>query len=413
MDIKRATHAWALSEGNNAAKARILAYVKKAGAPGFVTGYLADNDSTSYDEELAEQMQDVHEAIHMKGIPHSEEPDCMLYEDSVKKGFNPVGKSWIVEKAWTEDENTFIEGWVSTPDIDLEKDVVEPEAFLGETFKGYYERRAPLSSEHNTKALPVGHLQKGVLVRDGRILQTETHPSDPADFAHFPGTGTGWYARGVITDPATGSAVQKGNIGAFSWIGNLREYEPRVGGGRRYQKIDPLIESTVAAYPVNPKAVMQVAKAFLNEDKQMEKSLEEIMAETATKLQEKKDAEKAVAKGVTEERLGELLTQFKDSLLETVNTSIQKSFTDKQAEDEQVQKAQGVGRKGTISGSSNDPREENPAKYIIQKAKSVDANGTAGYATFDPTDKAIAWAITLKGLTQGMRDDAGIEDEEF
>ncbi len=183
---------------------------------------------------------------------------------TIKKALNVLGKSGgVVSKAWqTADGLTHIEGWISTDHEDLEHDVVPPECFKS-SLADYMARSAPLSSEHNPKALPIGHLQRSALVRDGKVFLTALHPTDSdVSFAAFPGTGTGWYARGVITDSLHGTAVTKGNIGGFSWIGNVREYEPLSPKGRRFLKVDPLIESTVAAYPVNPKAVLVAAKAY-------------------------------------------------------------------------------------------------------------------------------------------------------
>src|SRR5258708_2682410 len=183
---------------------------------------------------------------------------------TVKKSLNVTGKTGgVVSKAWqTADGVTHIEGWISTDHEDLEHDIVPPECFSG-SLADYMARSAPLSSEHNSKALPIGHLQRSALVRDGKIFLTALHPTDgDVAFTSFPSTGTGWYARGVITDCLLGTSVAKGNIGGFSWIGNVREYEPLSPKGRRFLKVDPLLESTVAAYPVNPKAVLLAAKAY-------------------------------------------------------------------------------------------------------------------------------------------------------
>jgi len=182
----------------------------------------------------------------------------------IRKALNVTGKTGgVVSKAWqTADGLTHIEGWISTDHEDLEHDIVPPECFKS-SLADYMRRSAPLSSEHNSRDLPIGHLQRSALVRDGKIFLTALHPTDSdVSFSAFPGTGTGWYARGVITDGLLGTSVAKGNIGGFSWIGNVREYEPLSPKGRRFLKVDPLIESTVAAYPVNPKAVLVAAKAY-------------------------------------------------------------------------------------------------------------------------------------------------------
>ena len=84
-------------------------------------------------------------------------------------------QGWILhlEKAWGEDgQDCFYEGWLSTPNRDLEKDITEPEAFVP-VLKSYFARRAPVTVQHGTQYLPAGHLQKAVVVRDGKVLATQ------------------------------------------------------------------------------------------------------------------------------------------------------------------------------------------------------------------------------------------------
>jgi len=178
-----------------------------------------------------------------------------------------IAKEWTAVKALVNADGTVtIEGWVSTNHSDMEKDVAEPEAFEGGTFSQYFYRGAPLSSEHNTTNYPIGYLQKGSLVRDGTVIQEAFHPVNPAqvyrDFSPSP-TDSGWYGIGLIDDPIAAQAVAKGKMRSFSWIGSLKSYEPIAGGGRRFIKVDPLIEATVTAYPMNPNAVMRIAKAYM------------------------------------------------------------------------------------------------------------------------------------------------------
>jgi hypothetical protein len=114
-----------------------------------------------------------------------------------------VAKCLPIQKAWTDTSGvTHIEGWISTEDQDIEKDVVPPESFL-DAVDGYMDLGAPLTSEHHLKPqgrelvrYPIGHMQQVALVRDGQVFKAGKHPSDPADFEHFPGTGTGVYGRG-------------------------------------------------------------------------------------------------------------------------------------------------------------------------------------------------------------------------
>jgi hypothetical protein len=172
-------------------------------------------------------------------------------EQVVSKGV--VSKSLYIAKAWWNDGKTFIEGWISTEDRDTEKDIVPPECFL-DSMKGYFDRRAPLSSNHAMKSYPVGHLQKSILVRDGNVLASFSHPTDPADFEHFPSVGTGWYARGRVTDLDAAKSVTDGNVGAFSWVGKVSKATPLPDGGHKFIEVSPLLEATIAAYPINPQA---------------------------------------------------------------------------------------------------------------------------------------------------------------
>ena len=175
--------------------------------------------------------------------------------EEVVKSVNPIEKSFKIVKAYESEAGLVVEGWVSTNDQDQQKDIIEPEAFLP-SIDGYFANFAPISLNHNQLALPVGHLQRGALVRDGQIFHEALHPMDAAEFEHFPGSGSGFYARGVLTDTMASDAVRKGNVGGFSFIGNGRKYTRIPGGGRRFTEVNPLTETTVAAYPINTRASM-------------------------------------------------------------------------------------------------------------------------------------------------------------
>jgi hypothetical protein len=178
-----------------------------------------------------------------------------------------VAKCLPIQKAWTDEGGvTHIEGWISTEDQDIEKDVVPPESFL-DAVDGYMALGAPLTSEHQMRPAgrtleryPIGHMQHVALVREGQVFKAGLHPSDPADFEHFPGTGTGVYGRGVLTDPLASTQVAKGNVRGFSWVGLVRTIERLPGGGRKFLRINPWRESTIAAFPVNTKAVLVAAQ---------------------------------------------------------------------------------------------------------------------------------------------------------
>lgn len=209
---------------------------------------------------------EAHGMLHDMGVAHNHkgmqnDAETGLHAHVVSKAF--VQPEAFIQKAWLgEDGSTYIEGWISTPDRDLQKDIVEPEAF-SDAMERYFRVGAPVSSEHNTKNLPVGHLQKAAVVRDGQIVKATQHPDDAAEFEFFPGAGTGVWGRAKLTDATTGTAVKSGNVRGFSWIGLPTKTEPLPGGGRRFL-VTTWNETTVAAYPINQSAAIMAAKAFGN-----------------------------------------------------------------------------------------------------------------------------------------------------
>src|SRR6266568_4930367 len=112
------------------------------------------------------------------------------------KNTENIHKSIDLIKAWRTNETTYIEGWLSTPALDQEKHIIEPEAFIN-AIDSYFERRAPVSYIHQKETLPAGHLQKAAILRDGQVLKVADHPTDPADFEALPSTGSGVYIRGA------------------------------------------------------------------------------------------------------------------------------------------------------------------------------------------------------------------------
>lgn len=177
-----------------------------------------------------------------------------------------LAKEMLLTKAYPQpDGSVAIEGWISTPLQDMEKDILEPEAFAGEGFRSYFAHGAPISSNHDTNSYPVGYLQKGVLVRNGVVIQSETHPDhEGVQFKNFDGFGTGWYGRGIIYEKRAADHLMKGTVRSFSWIGMPKEWEDLPGGGRRFSKqgaINPLLEVTITAYPINQAAMLRIAKA--------------------------------------------------------------------------------------------------------------------------------------------------------
>lgn len=202
-------------------------------------------------------------------LPAEVEPDGDADDPTTQKASSLiVAKAMPIQKAWgLGNGDTIIEGWVSTEDEDQDKDIVPPEAFKA-SLPGYASRRMPLSSEHGLRNYPIGHGQRIALVRDGVVFAEASHPTDDGAFEHFPGSGTGVYGRFVVTEHQAADAVAKGNIGGFSWVGRVPLYDRRASGkGRIFKQVDPWMESTIAAYPINHKAVLLGAR-FANHTKE-------------------------------------------------------------------------------------------------------------------------------------------------
>lgn len=202
--------------------------------------------------------------FHMTGHTDADDTDGKEESDS-KKGEEliEVAKSLPIMKSWSSGGITYIEGWISTPALDIEKDRVQPEAFQ-KAMDPYFTLGAPLTSEHQMKPMPergvyirypVGHIQKAALVRDGHIFKEASHPTDSADFEHFPGMGTGVYGRSALTDPLAAEQVAKGNVRGFSWVGRVKT-KPLPGGRYDFTEVVAWQESTIAAFPINQEATI-------------------------------------------------------------------------------------------------------------------------------------------------------------
>jgi len=192
----------------------------------------------------------------------AEEAVAYVLNGSIKQ---PLGKNFAIQKSYIRaDGSLAVEGWISTPQKDIEKDVIEPEAFSGAPLHDYMERGAPISVEHALKTYPVGYLQKARLVRDNTILQEEYNPKHPKEEFRYYNGGTGWYGLGTIFDKQAALGVAKGVVGSFSWLGMPVDWEQFPDGGKHFSKpgsISPVLEVTVTAYPVNTSATMRIAKA--------------------------------------------------------------------------------------------------------------------------------------------------------
>lgn len=208
-----------------------------------------------------------HSLLHDEGIVHEHEGvqnnEFGQHEHSMSKAFPGV----VLMKAITDGaEEVIVEGWVSTPDEDLERDVIEPEAFIP-AIDRYAQVGLPLTSEHQMfpdkhelVKLPVGHGQRVAVVRDGKILKAAVHPDDAAEFEFFPNFGDGVWGRFVVTDATAASAIRKGNIRGFSWTGWPGDVQPRRPKGRLVKSVRHWAETTVAAFPVNQGGRIVAAK---------------------------------------------------------------------------------------------------------------------------------------------------------
>ena len=356
---------------------------------------------------------EAHGFMHQANMPHThDEDDHPQHVHVVQKAFNPVAKEFFAVKSYPDETGAahIIEGWLSTPDQDLEKDIVQPESFKG-AMKSYFRRNAPLSYEHHTDRIPAGHLNRAAIVRDGKIVTEAIHRTDPAAFEHMQesmdetGTRTGVYVRGTITNDQIAKSVGQGDMGSFSYIANLTKYRTLPGGGREFLEQDPWLESTVAAYPVNKNAVITVAKAYgLEEQTDMgwEDQLEELLAGAAAPEHQPTNPAPAI-KSVTADEVKGLFTQMKTELTAEITAQFEQKV---EAEVEsrvqkalETQRGQSAGRQAPPSDEPN--MDDEPVKYItwkVQKSKS-DKDLSAD-------DQAFILALTKRVLTEGMKDAA-------
>jgi len=167
---------------------------------------------------------------------------------------NRVQKAAYVIKAWQSANRVYIEGWASTDDEDRQKDDVPPEAFL-HSLPAYFGAKAPLMLNH--QPYQIGYLQKVALIREGKSFYEISHPDDPAEFEYQPVSGTGVYARAVLTHEQAPELLTK--AAGFSFAGRAKKRVRKATGGWHLIQIDPLEEVTLAvspAVPVNPNALI-------------------------------------------------------------------------------------------------------------------------------------------------------------
>ena len=294
----------------------------------------------------------------------------------------------LIVKSWEADGSLFVEGWLSTPLRDIEKDSTDPEAFIA-PMQSYFDRRAPLSIEHGTKTIPIGHLQAAAVIRNGQVVKSMQHPTDPADFTALPVAGDGLWTRAVINEEPGRSAVLKGNVGGFSYIATVKKSEPLPGGRKRYKEFDVWIESTIAAYPVNPQTIFSICKAFTGEPtmtpEEIQKAIADALAARDATLADAAQKAATIAEGI--------LTTAKIVDLEAKLLDAEARVTKALEALPEGNRGEGVGRKGTIS--TEDQRETDPLSYIIAKAKD-------GHKGLSLMDRHLIGELTIAAITEGM-----------
>lgn len=349
---------------------------------------------------------EAHSAMHEVNVPHNHEgienDQNGMHEHVVTKAFNAgeIAKSWV-----GEDGYAYYEGWLSTPHKDREKDITEPTAFVN-PMDDYFRRRAPVSIEHNGRTIPIGHLQKAAVIVDGKVVKSASHPTDPAEFEHLPTSGSGVWSRGVANEEPGISALRKGNVGGQSFIATAKA-EALPGGRYRYVDFDPWMESTIAAYPINPQAVIAVVKAFGAQEKDTTNmALKDILEDAAAKVEaQKADAKKAETEAVvTKAELGTMLIEFKDLMLGEFKSNIDEQIAEIKKATSVPARGEGVGRKGTAPETNL--RDENPLAYLESVVKASKGEDDA----IDGADKELIGAMTHAWLTMGMPEFIGQEE---
>lgn len=305
-----------------------------------------------------------------------------------------------VRKAWTNEgsASTYFEGWLATPDVDADGELTEPEAFIP-VLDGYARLNMPLTSEHETEPLPVGHLQRMAVLRDGVVLKSAQHPTDSADFAYLPTTGSGVWVRGVVNTPSHAHAVANGNLGGMSFIAGIKDADKPGTHPRKLKEFSALWETTLAAYPRNRHAVVQRAmKAYIPQETppaMTKEELEAILAKFAP--QAAAPAAEATPEYVTKAALDTALadalkafaTQFGEQVKASVEETVQKALP--------APNREGTGRVGETTAA---PTGEDAVTALIKKA------GNAA-ETLSFEDKDMILALSAKAFVGDLLSDTG------
>lgn len=135
---------------------------------------------------------------------------------------------------------------------------------------------------------------------------------------------------------------------------------------------------------------------------QQDDLLETLLAGAAERAAKKEMDELAKKGTVTKSEFGTALSEFETRLLAAFDAKlgdrVQKGGKSEQDEEEdegepEAKPVQKAGRRATLSAPT-DARSDNPVRYLVQKGRKNEE--------FDDQDKALIWALTFKGFTQGM-----------
>jgi hypothetical protein len=97
--------------------------------------------------------------------------------------------------------------------------------------------------------------------------------------------------------------------------------------------------------------------------------------------------------------MAEMIAALGDKLSAAFDASVQKAAT--------FQRGEGTGRVGQQASASN-PREDDPAAYIIQKAREVEDAGRE----LDVMDKDLAYELFAASMFPRVRKAGGATDDE-
>jgi hypothetical protein len=298
-----------------------------------------------------------------------------------------LNKSIQLTKAWG-DTVAFYEGWLSKDSVDEDRHIIDPEAFSS-AMDSYFERRAPVSFIHDGgKRLPAGHLQKAAIIKEGQVIKSASHPTDPADFEALPSTGNGVYVRGIANNPDVALALKSGNVGGLSFQA-MATGEKRADGTKYFgpNSISFWKESTVAPYPKNPDAAILLTKA--NTENQMDETkLAALLESKFNEFLEKAKPSTPPAPSTPPVNVEELITKAKEELT--------KSFEEKLEKAQTLTRGEPAQQKGSITPSNTPSTDRNLITELLEKAEKKEP--------YTEDDMFVLERLTFKALSDGLKD---------